>query len=178
MSAASSGSMLPRTFAALASSRSSMKSAWYSSSISEMASVAWLIVEVFEHVRALLRIELLQDVGNVGGVQLVEALVRDGQLHFREVAVEQVHVVPGDDAARRSACRKAFATETTARSSQGASPRRMPRTPTSAPSRRSCVPDCESFRSFTRTTLRPWVSTIWRSMQVACEQAPRRAASS
>ena len=38
-----SGSMLPRTFAALASSRSSMKSAWYSSSISEMASVAWQI---------------------------------------------------------------------------------------------------------------------------------------
>ena len=53
---------------------------------------------MFEDVRALLRIELLQDVGNVGGVQLVEALVRDGQLHFREVSVEQVHVVPGDDA--------------------------------------------------------------------------------
>ena len=53
---------------------------------------------MFEDVRALLRIELLQDVGNVGGVQLVEALVRDGKLHFREVSVEQVHVVPGDDA--------------------------------------------------------------------------------
>ena len=53
---------------------------------------------MFEDVRALLRIELLQDVGDVGGVQLVEALVCDGQLHFREVSVEQVHVVPGDDA--------------------------------------------------------------------------------
>ena len=53
---------------------------------------------MLEDVRALLRIELLQDVGDVGGMQLVEALVRDGQLHFREVSVEQVHVVPGDDA--------------------------------------------------------------------------------
>ena len=53
---------------------------------------------MFEDVRALLRIELLQNVGNVGGVQLVEALVRDGQLHFREVSIEQVHVVPGNDA--------------------------------------------------------------------------------
>ena len=53
---------------------------------------------MLEDIRALLRIELLQDVGDVGGVQLVEALVRDGQLHFREVSVEQIHVVPGDDA--------------------------------------------------------------------------------
>ena len=53
---------------------------------------------MLEDVRALLRIELLQDVGDVGGVQLVEALVRDGQLYFRKVSVEQVHVVPGDNA--------------------------------------------------------------------------------
>lgn len=55
-----------------------------------------------------------------------------------------------------------FATATTARSSHGARPRRMPRAPTSAPSRRSCVPEMESFRSFTRTTFMPCVSTIWR----------------
>ena len=42
-----------------------------------MASAAWAVSSW-----ALLRIELLQDVGDVGGVQLVEALVRDGQLHF------------------------------------------------------------------------------------------------
>ena len=38
----------------------------------------------------------------------------------------------------------------------------MPRAPTSAPKRRSCVPEMESFRSFTRTTFMPCVSTIWR----------------
>ena len=52
---------------------------------------------MLEHVGALLRVQLLEDVGHVGGVQFVEALVRDGQLHFGQVAVEQVHVVPGDD---------------------------------------------------------------------------------
>ena len=30
-------------------------------------------------------------------MQLVKALVRDGQLHFGQVAVKQVHVIPGDD---------------------------------------------------------------------------------
>ena len=52
---------------------------------------------MLEHVGALLGVQLLQDVGHVGGVQLVQALVRDGQLHFGQVAIEQVHVVPGDD---------------------------------------------------------------------------------
>ena len=50
-----------------------MKSAWYSSSISEMASVALGVVQVLEHVGALLGVQLLQDVGHVGGVQLVQA---------------------------------------------------------------------------------------------------------
>ena len=55
------------------------------------------IVKMLEHVCALLRIELLEDVGNVCGVQLVKAFVRDGKLHLGEVAIEQVHVIPGDD---------------------------------------------------------------------------------
>ena len=47
---------------------------------------------------ALLGVQLLGIVGAyVGGVQLVQALVRDGQLHFGQVAIEQAHVVPGDD---------------------------------------------------------------------------------
>ena len=55
------------------------------------------VVQMLEHVGALLGVQLLQDVGHVGGVQLVQALVRDGQLHLGQVAIEQVHVVPGDD---------------------------------------------------------------------------------
>src|SRR5437762_1615715 len=38
--------------------------------------------------------------------------------------------------------------------------RRMPRRPTSAPTRRSWPSTSESCRSFTRTTFAPWVSTI------------------
>ena len=49
----------------------------------------------------------------------------------------------------------------TPRSSAGLSERRIPRAPTSAPSRRSCVElVSESLRSFTRTTRMPRVSTI------------------
>ena len=55
------------------------------------------VIQVLEHVGALLGVKLLQDVGHVGGMQLVQALVRHGQLHLGQVAVEQVHVVPGDD---------------------------------------------------------------------------------
>jgi len=56
-----------------------------------------LVVEVLEDLGALGGVELLEDVGDVGRVQLVEALVRDRELHLRQVAVEQVHVVPRDD---------------------------------------------------------------------------------
>ena len=49
-------------------------------------------------------------------------------------------------------------------------PRRMPRAPTSAPSRRSWFRDSESLRSLTRTTFMPCVSTICLLMQVAGEQ--------
>ena len=52
---------------------------------------------MLEHVGALLGVKLLQDVGHVGGMQLVQALVRHGQLHLGQVAIEQVHVVPSDD---------------------------------------------------------------------------------
>ena len=52
---------------------------------------------MLEHVGTLLGVELLQDVGHVGGMQFVQALVRDRKLHLGQVAVEQVHVVPGDD---------------------------------------------------------------------------------
>ena len=55
------------------------------------------VVEVVEHGGALLGVELLEDVRDVGGVKLVEAAMGDRELHLREVAVEQVHVVPCDD---------------------------------------------------------------------------------
>ncbi len=45
--------------------------------------------------------ELLEDVGDVGGMELVEALVGHGQLDLRQVAVEQVHVVPRDERLRQ-----------------------------------------------------------------------------
>ena len=57
-----------------------------------------LVVELREHLAAQARVQLLDDVGDVGGVQLVERLVRDGQLDVGQVAVQQVHVVPRDDA--------------------------------------------------------------------------------
>ncbi len=56
-----------------------------------------LVVEVLEDLGALGRGELLHDVGDVGRVQLVQALVGDRELDLREVAVEQVHVVPRDE---------------------------------------------------------------------------------
>jgi len=54
------------------------------------------VVEVFEDARTLRGAELLEHVGHVGRVQFVEALVRDREAHVRQVAVEQVHVVPRD----------------------------------------------------------------------------------
>ena len=55
------------------------------------------VVQVLEHVGALLGVQLLQDVGHVGGMQLVQAFVRHRKLHFGKVAIQQVHVVPCDD---------------------------------------------------------------------------------
>ena len=55
------------------------------------------VVELGEHLATQARVELLDDVGNVCRVQVVERLVRDGQLDAREVAVDEVHVVPRDD---------------------------------------------------------------------------------
>ena len=52
---------------------------------------------MLEHVGALLRVKLLQNVSNVGGVQLVQALMRNGQLHVGQIAVEQIHIVPCND---------------------------------------------------------------------------------
>ena len=53
---------------------------------------------MLEHVGALLRVELFQNVGNVGRVQFFQARVAYRKLHLRKVAIEQFHVVPGDDA--------------------------------------------------------------------------------
>ena len=47
---------------------------------------------------ALLRIELLQDVCHVGGMQFFQTRMADGELHLGKVAVEQFHVVPCNDA--------------------------------------------------------------------------------
>ncbi len=51
---------------------------------------------MLEHAGALLGVQLLQNVGYVGGMELVQAAVGNGQLHLGQVAVEQVHVVPGN----------------------------------------------------------------------------------
>ena len=56
-----------------------------------------VVVELGKHLAAQARVELLDDVGDVGRVQVVERLVRDRQLHVGEVAVNEVHVVPRDD---------------------------------------------------------------------------------
>ena len=130
-----------------------------------------LVVEVVEDPRALRRRELLEDVGDVGRVQLVQALVGDRQLDLREVAVEQVHVVPRDEVLVRAGRRRACATPRDERARARARCRAGCRaTPTSAPSSRSWLRDSESLRSLTRTTFMPWVSTICLFMQVAREQ--------
>ncbi len=74
-----------------------MTSACSSSSSSEIVSAAASLSRCSKTARALRGRQLLDDVGDVGGVQLVQPLVRDGQLDLRQVAVEQVHVVPRDD---------------------------------------------------------------------------------
>lgn len=55
------------------------------------------VVQMGEHAGALLGVQLLQDVGHVGGMQLVQAAMGHRQLHLGQVAVEQIHVVPGDE---------------------------------------------------------------------------------
>ena len=55
------------------------------------------VVEVLEHVCALLRVQLLQNARDVGGVQLVQAFMGDGQLYLGQVAIQQIHIVPRDD---------------------------------------------------------------------------------
>ena len=52
---------------------------------------------MFEHVGALLRIELFENVGDVCRMKFIKTGVGDGKLYVGEVAVEQVHVVPRDD---------------------------------------------------------------------------------
>lgn len=52
---------------------------------------------MLEHVGALLRIELLENVGDVGRMKFIKTGVGNGKLHVGKIAVEQVHVVPSDD---------------------------------------------------------------------------------
>ena len=52
---------------------------------------------MLEHVGALLRIELLENVGDVGRMKFIKTGVGNGKLHVGKIAVEQVHVVPRDD---------------------------------------------------------------------------------
>ena len=47
--------------------------------------------------RAQARIELLDDVGDVGRMELGEGLVRNGELDLLGGTLEQVHIGPGDD---------------------------------------------------------------------------------
>ncbi len=55
------------------------------------------VVEMLEDAGALRGAELLEHVGHIGRVEFVETLVGDREAHMREVAVEQVHVVPRDE---------------------------------------------------------------------------------
>ena len=55
------------------------------------------IVKVLEHFGTLFGVKLLQNVCDVGRVHLVQAAVRHGKLHFGQVAIEQVHIVPGNN---------------------------------------------------------------------------------
>ena len=57
-----------------------------------------LVVELGEDLAAQARVEALDDVGDVGGVHVVEGLVRDGELDVGQVALDEVHVAPRDDA--------------------------------------------------------------------------------
>ncbi len=134
-----------------------------------------LVVQVLEDRGALGGGELLEDVGDVGRVQLVQALVGDGQLDLREVAVEQVHVVPRDERLGQLGAARASLPRRPRAPSAGEMPRRIPRAPTSAPRSRSWLRDSESLRSLTRTTFMPCVSTIcllsrsrWRSTSSGC----------
>ena len=54
-------------------------------------------VELREHLRTQTRVELLDNVSNVGRVQLAKRLMRHRQLNVFSRTVEQVHVGPGDD---------------------------------------------------------------------------------
>jgi hypothetical protein len=59
-----------------------------------------VVVKVFEDLGPLRRRQLLEDVRHVGGVQLVETLVRHRQRHAAEVALEEVDVIPRDEVFR------------------------------------------------------------------------------
>ena len=60
-----------------------------------------LFVDRLEHRFALGGRQVLDDVGDVGGMELREAFVRDLQLDApRRVGLEQVDELPGDDARR------------------------------------------------------------------------------
>ena len=52
---------------------------------------------MLEHLSTLLGIELLQNIGDVCRMQLVEALVRHGKLHLGQVAVEKVQCSSSHD---------------------------------------------------------------------------------
>ena len=54
-------------------------------------------IELGEHLRAQARIELLDDVSDVGRMQLAKRLVRHRELDVFSRAIEQVHIRPGDN---------------------------------------------------------------------------------
>ena len=45
----------------------------------------------------MLRLELLDDVGYVGRMHVMQALVTHGELDLRHVALDELHVVPRDE---------------------------------------------------------------------------------
>ena len=57
-----------------------------------------LVIKLGKHLATQARVQALDDVSNISGVQLVQRFVGNGEFDVGEVALDQVHVAPRDDA--------------------------------------------------------------------------------
>ena len=57
-----------------------------------------LVIKLGKHLATQARVQALDDVSNVSRVQLIQRFVGDGELNVGEVALNQVHVTPRNDA--------------------------------------------------------------------------------
>ena len=96
-SAASSGLMLPSSSAALPSGRSPSSAAWIGRVHLLDGVGGHVVFQRLEHRGALLRAQLVGDVGDVGRVQQAEVAARHAEAHGRGVALRQVDRAPVDE---------------------------------------------------------------------------------